>query len=303
MVRRGLLFNILLLLLSRTIVSGQASANATFDPAKIETGDTFALRVLFTGSNVEPVRVDFGAWASLLPAQNILSKTEWRRSGPKWVQQFTLIAFDSATLELPPLVVHDHLGNSISTNPLQLTVTPTRSTAEIAEMDDIREIVREPVAWTDYLPEGLAVLCLILGVFWYLRRRNQNAKPKAVIQAPAPVFVPVTPPHLLALQKLKRLSMEKPWAQGQEMSYYVSLSMIVREYIERRYEVAALESTTAEIMELLKKVSFPSNLEKNLENLLNRTDFVKFAGTIPPKDTHEKNLLVAQEIIEKTQPS
>lgn len=303
MVRRGLLFNILLLLLCRTVVSGQATANATFDPANIETGDTFALRVLFTGSNVEPVRVDFGAWATLLPAQNILSKTEWRRSGPQWVQQFTLIAFDSATLEFPPLIVYDHLGNKIPTNPLQLTVTPTRSTAEIADMDDIREIVREPVAWTDYLPEGLAVLCLILGVFWYLRKRKQKPAPKPVAQAPEPVFVPVTPPHLLALQKLQRLANEKPWAHGQEMSYYVSLSMIVREYIERRYEVAALESTTLEIMDLLKKVSFPPNLEKSLENLLSRTDFVKFAGTIPPKETHEKNLLIAQEIIEKTQPS
>jgi hypothetical protein len=302
MVRRNILPCILMLLLSQSVWS-QATANATFDPAKIETGDTFALRVLITGSNVEPVRVDFGAWATLLPAQNILSKTEWRRSGPQWVQQFTLIAFDSATLEFPPLIIHDHLGNSISTNPLQLTVTPTRSTAEIADMDDIREIVRETVSWTDYLPEGLAVLCLMLGVIWYLRKRKQKTVPKPVIQAPAPVFVPVTPPHLLALQKLQRLATEKPWAHGQEMAYYVSLSMIVREYIERRYEVAALESTTMEIMDLLKKVSFPSNLEKSLENLLNRTDFVKFAGTIPPKDTHEKNLHVAQEIIEKTQPS
>jgi len=303
MVRRGLLLNILLLLLSRAVVSGQATANATFNPVKIETGDTFALRVLFTGSNVEPVRVDFGAWTTLLPDQNILSKTEWRRSGPQWVQQFTLIAFDSATLEFPPLVIFDHLGNNIPTNPLQLTVMPSKSTAEIADMDDIREIVREPVAWTDYLPEGLAVLCFVLGVFWYLRKRKQKATPKPVVQAPEPVFVPVTPPHLLALQKLKRLATEKPWAHGQEMSYYVSLSMIVREYIERRYQVAALESTTMEIMALLKTVPFPAHLEKSLENLLNRTDFVKFAGAIPSKDTHEKNLLVAQEIIEKTQPS
>lgn len=302
MVRRSLFFCISLFLLSQPIL-GQATANATFDPAKIETGDTFALRVLITGSNVEPVRVDFGAWASLFPAQNILSKSEWRRSGPQWVQQFTLIAFDSTTLELPPLIIHDHLGNSIPTNPLQLTVTPTKSSAEIADMDDIREIVREPGTWIDFLPELLGVLCLVLGVIWYLRKRKQKTKPKPVVQAPEPVFVPVTPAHLLALQKLQRLANEKPWAKGEEMSYYVSLSMIVREYIERRYKVAALESTTMEIMELLKTVAFPAPLEKSLENLLNRTDFVKFAGTIPPKDTHEKNLLVAQEIIEKTQPS
>ncbi|HND87524.1 MAG TPA: hypothetical protein PK971_04305, partial [Saprospiraceae bacterium] len=106
-----------LLLLARA--SAQTTATAALNRPVVEAGDTFSMRVLVAGMQSEPRRVDFSAWyAAGFAPENVLSRSAWSRSGARWVQQFTLICFDSAALRLPPLYVHTHLGDSLPNNPL-----------------------------------------------------------------------------------------------------------------------------------------------------------------------------------------
>ncbi len=275
----------------------QITANAAFDPARVETGDTFSLRVLVANAKVAPKRVDFAAWKPQLSAKNILTQSDWTRSGTQWVQHFTLIAFDSAVWQLAPLTVHLHLGDTIQTNPLELAVAPTPASAELADMDTIRDIRRTPALWTDYWPWGIGVLAFLLVLFWYVRRKPKRHKPVAAV-TPTPAARP--PASEIALQKLATLERQKPWQQGRLLEYYAELSLILREYLENRYGILALESTTREIATLLKNTPFPDQLRAPLDHLLQQADLIKYAEISPPAPYHEKALENARLVIQKT---
>ena len=278
--------------------AAQLSASAAFDPPRVETGDTFSLRILVKGVASAPKKVDFEAWKPFLPAKNILSESGWTRSGAQWVQRYTCIAFDSAEWQLPPLTVRLHPADTILTNSPELSVRPTRAGAEVHEMDAIRDIRREPTHWTDYWPwalGGLAALGLLVG---YIRRRPK--RPKVLAPAPAAPPAPAIPPHEIALQQLAVLEQQKPWQKGQVVAYYAELSLILRNYLEGCFGILAPESTTREILFLLKKTNFPEGQRAPLEHLLQQADLAKFADMQPPAAFHEKALTNARQIVQQT---
>lgn len=274
----------------------QITANASFDRTAVATGDTFTLRVLVSGARVAPSRVSFASWLQQVPTENILSRSAWTRSGAKWVQQFTLIHFDTAALVLPPLTVQLHLNDTIRTNPLQLTVTAPAASASLADMEDIREIYREPVMWYDHWPWAVGVLLLLVLLRWWLPR-TRRAKP---VPQPVPLEIPPPPAHEQALQQLEDLRREKPWASGGLLEYYARLSLIVRGYLEARYGIPALESTTREIKTMLKKTAFPDAQRSTLEFLLQQADLVKYAEMEPPEQYHEQALAKAVKLVRET---
>ncbi|MBV6440679.1 MAG: hypothetical protein EPGJADBJ_02351 [Saprospiraceae bacterium] len=290
-----------LLLLFLCFAAGVAaqSANAVFDRNAVETGDTFVLRVMVTGVSAEPGKVDFSPWRDLLPSDNVLSQSAWTRTGGRWVRQFTLITFDSATLRLPPLKILLRSGDSMLSNPLDLAVKPTYATTDVSDAETIRDIQREPLLWTDYWPWGLGGVLLLLLMIWLLRKKKP--KPAVAVHLP-PQPAPVVPPHQLALQKLNILEQKQLWKHGEVEQFYAELSLIVREYLEGRFGIPALESTTREILPLIKKAGFPDNLDGVLRELLQKSDLTKYAQHPPSQTFHEKALHMARQLVLATTP-
>lgn len=278
-------------------VAAQATATASLQPERIETGDTFTLRILVAGTTVEPGQVDFGAWASMLPAKNILAHYGWHKTGPQWVQNFTLVTFDSATLDLPPLAVRLHLGETAETNPLRLTVMPTAAEADVNSMASIRDIERSPSNLLDYWPWALGGLVLLLVARRFLRRKKTPPVP-VVVAAPTVALPP--PIHAESLQKITLLERKRLWEKGQIKEHYAELSLIVREYLEKRYGIPALESTTMEIEQMLKTTDFPKVLNLAIQDLLSKADLAKYAQSSPPAAFHEKAIEKARGMIQET---
>ena len=275
-------------------LSAQPKAFASLQPERIETGDTTVLIVLVSGLSAEPKDVDFSPWAAAFPLSNIIGRSDWRRSGTQWTRRFTLIAFDSATLELPPLLVRLGSGKPLETNGVSLTVFPTRGGHEITDMAKIRGIRREPESWMDYWPWGAGVLAGLLFFIWLLRKKRQNPMPVHV------QTIAVTPPvsaSELALQKLAQLQQKQLWKNEQTKEHYAELSLILREYLEMRYSIAALESTTAEIQKMLTATDFPVAARVDLKELLLKTDLVKYAQSQPEETVHEAALTKARELV------
>lgn len=270
----------------------QPVANAVLSQTTVETGDTFNLRILLRNAPAEPLKVDFSSWAPFITTQNIVSESKWSRNGGRWQRQYTLILFDSARLSLPSLPVLLRSGEKVLTNTVEMSVNPTPSGAEISDAETIRDIVREPVHWTDYWPWAAAgVVALVL----FLMFGRKKPKPVQVVAPPPPVIE--TPPHETTLQQLAWLEQQKPWKNGQTEQFYADLSMIMRTYLERRYKIPALESTTREILPLLKQTDFPDQQSKNLKDLLQQSDMAKFAAQPPTEQFHEKNLHHARELV------
>jgi hypothetical protein len=272
----------------------QPKAIASLWPERIETGDTTGLLILVSGLNAEPKDIDFSPWASIFPISNVIGRSEWHKSGAQWTQRFTLIAFDSATLELPPLYVRVAAGKPLETNALTMTVFPTRVGREITDMATIREITREPESYLDLWPWAAGILAGLILLGWWIRNKQRKVLPVVV---PNEMVLPPVSAAEMALQKLSELQKKELWRHGQLKEHYAELSLILRSFLESRYGIAALESTTAEIQQLLMSTDFSPKSQMDLKELLQKADMVKYAKSEPKETVHESVLIKAKALV------
>ena len=128
----------------------QTSVALVFNDQDIETGDTFSVRVLVSGTNARPDRVNFSAWRDFLPPENILRSSAWTRSGNNWVSEHKLIVFDAVVTIMPPFSVYLLAGEPVFSNPIKWKVRATATNGELYDMAPQRDIRREALQWTDF---------------------------------------------------------------------------------------------------------------------------------------------------------
>lgn len=85
------------------------------------------------------------------------------------------------------------------------------------------------------------------------------------------------PAHIVALRKLDKYRGDKFWAPEKQKIFYSGVTDALREYMDARYGVSAMEKTTAEIFKELKGTDIPAEYFTDLKSLFERADFVKFA--------------------------
>ena len=275
----------------------QTTASAALDSNFAETGDPFVVHLSvpkIAGS--EPQDIDFTTWERVFPAENRLAQSAWDDHGPQYVAQITLIAFDADTLSLPPLAIRLQGGGKALTNPLQLVVLPTPSPDELPDMADIEDIRREPTRWTDYWPwaAGALSIVLLLGLLFWQAARLGRKKGGAQSRSVAPL------PHLLALRRLEALTQKRLWQQGQVKEYYAELTHILRSFLEQRYQIPALESTSDALLALLAHTDFPEPQVALLRELLTQADLAKFAKSVPPTAYHHQAWQVVRQAVAAT---
>lgn len=272
-----------------TAASGQAIAR--LDSARLETGNPMTLHLQVTGG--QPQGVDFSAWDSLVPLENRLTNTDWRAENGHWVREMTFVVFDSARLELPPIGVRLQSGAALQTNPLTLEVYPTPIAGN--QPADIKDIRREQAIWLDYWPifAGIGLILLIFLV-WLWRRKSP---------APAPESRAVELAlDELTFRKLAALREKALWKSGQLKAHYSELTFIAREYLEKRYGIPALESTSDETLRLLARTDFPADFAQPLRDILQWADLAKFAKSSPPDALHEAAIGSVRAMVEATTP-
>ena len=91
------------------------------------------------------------------------------------------------------------------------------------------------------------------------------------------------------------------WQQGLEKEYYSSLTDILRVYIERRFLIGAMEMTSAEIIDSLKNKELDKSVLFSLKDLMQVSDFVKFAKLKPTYEENESSIIIAESFIDKTE--
>ncbi len=274
----------------------QVEATVRLDSNLAETGNPFIIHVLSPASAGKPLQIDFSAWDSVLPPQNILAQSPAINQGNQYQTDLRCITFDADTLVLPPLTIRLAGGQTAQTNALTLVVIATPASSELNDMADLKDIRREPVWWADYLPWALGLLGLVALIFlvnWLWNRSLQRGSQSRAVEMPA---------YELARRKLEVLAKKKLWQNGQVKPYYAELTFILREYLQKRYGIPALESTTEETLAYLQNQDFPQHLRQPLVLTLEQADLVKFAKSTPPEDFHEQALQHVQTMIETTRP-
>lgn len=215
-------------------------------------------------------------------------------------QQITVSAYDSGYFSLPgfKFIVNDDSANPLYTESFLLEVHTVPTDTSATKLKDIKEPFGEKFNWrwfSNYIYGGLALLVLIIIVIIitvYLTRRK-----KEIVLEPEK---PKIPAHITALASLEQIQQEKIWKEEKVKEYYSSISDAIRLYIEERFNVNALESTTDEIMTAFRSQVVDSTSKEKLQQLLMLSDLVKFAKQFPIENEHNFTLQNAFDFVNGT---
>lgn len=326
-------FTILCFISCWTISNAQrVSTTITISKDTIHPGDQLELgMILKVPQNIDDLVLDFSPFDTLknlgladtMP-QNPFFDIEWIEQnwteGPKtigitmegessggirqWTARFPITIWDIGIYRLPnPLVLNNEgkeLDKVEGQSPIIFVMPPLEAApADTTEfINDIQTIVPEKKNWRDYIWLYLLLLFLLLAilVLFLLARIKKKEQFKDV----TPIIEPIIPAHEIALEKLEALRQSSSWKTGNSKEFQEKLTFIIREYLENKYKVPALESTTSEIVKSLNEISFDANYLPSLKNILQIADLVKFAKASPPESIHEEFLDTAVQFVRQT---
>ena len=211
-----------------------------------------------------------------------------------------LTAFDSGSYFLPPIIAAiGHLDGSVDTlfydGPTMEVTTIPIDTATF-EPFDIKGQIKYPLTFAEMLPWiGLALLlaALVYGIcrFVKLRRENRTFFGKPIVK---------DPPHITALRSLEKIRSQKLWQSNKQKQFYTEVTDTLRLYISERYDISALEQTSAEIFAELGKEEISPALYEKLKELFATADYVKFAKHNASAEENEDVIPTAVRFVNET---
>ena len=181
--------------------------------------------------------------------------------------------------------------DTFKSNELTLKVLPVKVDS-LPNIHDLKPVAEPPFFFSDYLPEFLVkywwliILVLVLiaaGIYAYFKWFKKGELPLRKKEK-------VIPPYDEAIMKLTQLKSEHLWEAGQEKEYFTRLTDILRNYIDRRFEINAMEMTSSQIIDV------------QLSKILEMADFVKFAKMRPLPEDNEVAYQRALNFVNETKP-
>ena len=103
-----------------------------------------------------------------------------------------------------------------------------------------------------------------------------------------------------AIKELDEIKQQKLWQQGRSKEYYTLITDTLRKYIEERFGINAMEMTSGEILDLIRKNSEAQSVYDNLRQILQLADFVKFAKMNPLPDENDLSMMNAYLFVNQT---
>lgn len=215
-------------------------------------------------------------------------------------REIIITSFDSGFYFIPPIKCTLGKDTFATTETLSLKVVPIDVDTTKMEIKDIKGVQSPRFVLWDFVPGYVWIILLSLlliggGIYLYFRyRKRKNSvgiSPESLI-----------PPYDRAMQALLRLKEERLWQAGQEKLYYTRLTDILREYIDNRFTINAMEMTSTQILNALKADKDAKIVEQHMKQILEVADFVKFAKVRPLADDNEATMRYALNFIEETKP-
>lgn len=212
-------------------------------------------------------------------------------------------SFDSGVYTIPPFLLVNG-PDTVRSNPLTLKVNPV----DVSSMEDINPLA--PTAtfeskWYDWLPDwitdywGWILLGLFViagGICAYLiltRKVAVNILPQKKR----------LPPDRIAIDRLNALREAQLWEKGQEKEYYTRLIDILRDYLQERFGINAMEMTSSQILKALSANEETRLPHRYMQKVVEIADYVKFAKVRPMPDDNVRSFQNAMQFVEETRPA
>jgi hypothetical protein len=216
--------------------------------------------------------------------------------------------FEPGQYQTPRLVLTHHKADQ-STEELSTPVIPLKIDSVLVEGDDQLRALKEqadipvPPLWPWVLGGMVLATAAAGGLFWAGRWAYNRWWPTPAV-APEPVVaIDPRPPELIAYEELARIEALDLPANEEFKQHFSLVTECLRQYIEDRYDIAALEQTTTELQRAFQhsaKISADHTL--GFISLFRRSDLVKFARLRPALDEAYDILVEARGLVELTTP-
>ena len=185
-----------------------------------------------------------------------------------------ITSFDEGEYLLPdiPVVVHgaDGSADTLVFKGQDILVCTMPVDTATFKINDIKGQIKYPLTFGEVAPWVGGGLLLAALVYFFVRfLKKRRARLEALQHK--------DPPHIVALRKLDGFRSDKFWAPARQKAFYSGVTDALREYIDARFGVGAMEMTTPEIFAGLEKSDTDPQMRDDLRTLFERADFVKFA--------------------------
>jgi hypothetical protein len=215
------------------------------------------------------------------------------------IQTIYITSFDSGFYAIPPFKFLVN-GSPQFTEAFLLTVKNV-VVDTTKGINDIKENIEEPFNMLDYLKVywpyiagGLTLFAIIFYLIYYFVIKEK--KPKALVVKTEKVR-PLDVLTIEALENLRSKNLHK--TPEQLKAYHTELTDIVRDYIEKRFALNAMEKTTDELLHGLRITDINTTSKEKLKRVLLLADLVKFAKEKPHAEENENSINYAIEFVKE----
>lgn len=272
---------ILFLLTSVALFAQPKKVTTSIDTTKNKIGAEFKLTLKADVDTLSKVKFPNSKFFGALEViQSYKIDTVRKGSRYELIKKYGLTQFDSGKYTIPRIPVMIN-GKASFSDSIKVEVNDVKVDTLKQKMYDIKDIaqVESPMGtWWIYV---LIVIAIgVIGFFIY--KFIKKIQPKEKVE----VFVYKTPIEK-ATTLLQQLESKELWQKGEIKNYYSELTDIARNYIEEEIHIPAMESTTSELIEGLRRAAKQQKLKlsnetvENLEKVLKQADLVKFAKVKP----------------------
>ena len=264
--------------------------STSLDKQKIELGETAVFKVKI--ENLNQKNVISAPKNGLLPFSFEETKDSISENPNSYERIIEFTIYEEGKHSIPALEFK--IGEEIHrTTPYEIEVTnPTQQGEEINDIMPNEEV---ELSFSDYWEMyknyffgGLVILGILGFVFLFiLNRKVKNLR--------------VENPALKTLKKLEQLKNKKLIEKSEYRLFYVELIEICRGYLADNKHIPADILLTEDLIDLMKSKHYISDEEIEVfEKVLTRGDLVKFAKTIPEKNTMESDFDSIKNIVYST---
>ena len=277
---------------------GPLKIDISFSPEKPSIADRILLDIVVTADVQYAVQMpDFANnIGQIFYVYSFFPDQEKVKNSKKiFKQHYELEALLSGKTVIPPIEILYQKGKEVEKNSSYKAVTDAIE-IEIESIDvdkekqgiyDIQNVM--PLHYSNFylLVIGAALGCVILITFLVVMF-FPKAKEKEIIDTRTP--------EEIAWEKLKELMDKQLIENHLYQQFYFELTMIVRQYIEIKYNIKASGQTTEEFLnDLQKSQVFDSKRKQDFHEFLQATDFVKYAA----QDPQEKEVVAVFDAAKK----
>ena len=270
------------LLLFLTACIGIESDEPVTLSAKIDTLQTTIGEPVFYNISINHPDTNLIDFPSLIFKEDLqLRSSSFNAKKNNYEAILELVFWDTGSIVIPEISINIMNSDSITTysivsdSILMDVVSVKEKNINLNAGSDGILPIKGPVEIQSY--ENLflilkIILLIIIGYWiislWRKRIKNESSPQNSNIYRK---------PFEIALEKLEKINLSNISNNELKKEFFVSISFILREYVENTFFIRALEMTTEEIAEFSETFPFENNLSIKLISILRTADLVKYA--------------------------